>query len=112
MTTRKLGNSGLEVSELGLGCMDLTFGYGKATNEKEAIELIQATFNQGVSFFDTAEAYSQEGNELLLGKAVMPFRDKVLIATKFGFKDGDSTKGQDSRPERIRQVAENSLKNL
>jgi aryl-alcohol dehydrogenase-like predicted oxidoreductase len=112
MTTRKLGNSGLEVSELGLGCMGLTFGYGKATDEKEAIQLIQAAFDQGVSFFDTAEAYSQGGNELLLGKAVKSFRDKVVIATKFGFKDGDSTKGQDSRPERIRQVAENSLKNL
>lgn len=112
MNTRKLGKSGLEVSALGLGCMGLTFGYGAATNEKEAIQLIQAAFDNGVTFFDTAEAYSQGGNEALVGKAVKPFRDKVVIATKFGFKQGDSSKGQDSRPERIRQVAENSLKYL
>ena len=112
MQKRTLGNGGLEVSALGLGCMGLTFGYGPATNEKDAIKLIQTAYEEGVTFFDTAEAYSQGGNETLLGKAVKSFRDKVVIATKFGFKDGDATKGQDSRPERIRQVAENSLRYL
>ena len=112
MKTRNLGNNGLEVSELGLGCMGLTFGYGPATDEKEAINLIQKAYDSGITFFDSAEAYSQGGNEILLGKAVHSFRDKVVIATKFGFKEGDSTKGLDSRPERIRQVAEASLKYL
>lgn len=112
MQKRTLGNSGLEVSALGLGCMGLTFGYGPATNENDAIALIQKAYDLGITFFDTAEAYSQGGNELLLGKAVKSFRDKVVIATKFGFKDGDSSKGVDSRPERIRQVAENSLRFL
>lgn len=112
MKTRSLGNSGLEVSELGLGCMGLTFGYGPATNETDAIALIQKAFDLGITFFDTAEAYSQGGNEALLGKAVQPFRHQVVIATKFGFKDGDATKGVDSRPERIRAVAEASLKHL
>lgn len=112
MKQRQLGNSGLSVSELGLGCMGLTFGYGPATDEKDAIALIRSAYELGVTFFDTAEAYSQGGNETLLGKAVAPFRDKVVIATKFGFKDGDAMKGVDSRPERIRQVAENSLKFL
>jgi aryl-alcohol dehydrogenase-like predicted oxidoreductase len=112
MKKRILGKNGLEVSELGLGCMGLTFGYGPATGEKEAIELIRKAHDLGVTFFDTAEAYSQGGNETLLGKAVAPFRDKVIIATKFGFKEGDASKGVDSRPERIRQVAENSLRYL
>ncbi|ANF52552.1 aldehyde oxidase [Chryseobacterium glaciei] len=112
MKTRTLGNQGLEVSELGLGCMGLTFGYGPATDEKEAINLIRNAYDSGVTFFDTAEAYSQGGNEILLGKAVHPFREKVVIATKFGFQEGDATKGLDSRPERIRQVAENSLRFL
>jgi aryl-alcohol dehydrogenase-like predicted oxidoreductase len=112
MQKRILGNQGLEVSALGLGCMGLTFGYGPATDEKEAIELIRNAYESGITFFDTAEAYSQGGNETLLGKAVQPFRDKVVIATKFGFQDGDATKGVDSRPERIRQVAENSLRFL
>lgn len=112
MKTRILGNSGLEVSALGLGCMGLTFGYGPAADEKDAISLIRNAYDSGITFFDTAEAYSQGGNETLLGKAVLPFRDKVVIATKFGFKEGDSSKGQDSRPERIRQVAENSLRHL
>ena len=112
MKTRILGKSGLEVSELGLGCMGLTFGYGPATNEADAIGLIQKAYELGITFFDTAEAYSQGGNETLLGKAVKPFRDKVVIATKFGFKDGDAMKGVDSRPERIRAVAEASLKYL
>ena len=112
MKTRILGNQGLEVSELGLGCMGLTFGYGPATDENEAIKLIQNAYDLGVTFFDTAEAYSQGGNEILLGKAVKSFREKVVLATKFGFPDGDSSKGVDSRPERIRQVVENSLKYL
>ena len=112
MKTRKLGNNGLEVSALGLGCMGLTFGYGPATNEKDAVHLIQKAYDLGITFFDTAEAYSQGGNEVMLGKAVKSFRDKVVIATKFGCKDGDSSKGLDSRPERIRQVVENSLKFL
>lgn len=112
MKTRKLGNNGLEVSELGLGCMGLTFGYGPATNERDAINLIRKAYDSGITFFDSAEAYSQGGNEVLLGKAVQSFRDQVVIATKFGFKEGDVTKGLDSRLERIRQVAEASLKYL
>lgn len=112
MKTRILGNSGLEVSALGLGCMGITFGYGPATDEKDAISLIRNAYDLGVTFFDTAEAYSRGVNETLVGKAVQPFRDKVVIATKFGFKDGDSSNGQDSRPKRIRQVAENSLRYL
>ncbi|SDC96357.1 aldo/keto reductase [Niabella drilacis] len=112
MEKRFLGNSGLEVSGLGLGCMGFTFGYGPATPEADALSLIRKAYDLGITFFDTAEAYSQGGNETLLGKAVHPFRDQVVIATKFGFKDGDSSKGLDSRPERIRQVAENSLRYL
>ena len=112
MKSRTLGKQGLEVSELGLGCMGLTFAYGPAADEKDAIDLIRNAYESGITFFDTAEAYSQGGNETLLGKAVAPFRDKIIIATKFGFLDGDATKGVDSRPERIREVAENSLKYL
>lgn len=112
MKTRILGKSGLKVSELGLGCMGLTFGYGPATEEKQGIELIQYAFENGITFFDTAEAYSQGLNEEMLGKAVKNFRKDVVIATKFGFKEGDSTKGLDSRPERILEVVENSLKYL
>lgn len=112
MKTRILGNSGLEVSVLGLGCMGLTFGYGPAADEQHAIALIRRAYELGVTFFDSAEAYSQGGNEILLGKAVQSFRERVVIATKFGFAEGDSSKGVDSRPERIRQVAENSLKYL
>jgi len=112
MQKRTLGNSGLAVSELGLGCMGLSFGYGPATEKSEGIKLIRAAFEQGITFFDTAEAYGPFVNEELVGEAVAPFRDQVVIATKFGFKDGDSTKGLDSRPERIRAVAEASLKRL
>lgn len=112
MEKRILGNSGLEVSALGLGCMGLTFGYGPATDEAAGVALIQKAYELGTTFFDTAEAYSQGANEALLGKAVKPFRDKVVIATKFGFQDGDASKGLDSRPERIRAVAEASLKQL
>ncbi|MBS1750052.1 MAG: aldo/keto reductase, partial [Bacteroidetes bacterium] len=112
MKKRTLGKSGLEVSALGFGCMGLTFGYGPATNEADAITLIQKAVQMGVTFFDTAEAYSQGGNETLLGKALKPFRNKVIIATKFGFKNGNSAEGLDSSPKRIRDVAESSLKYL
>ncbi|MDB5147033.1 MAG: aldo/keto reductase [Mucilaginibacter sp.] len=112
MKTRKLGNSGLEVSELGLGCMGLSFGYGPATDLKDATSLLHAAIEKGVTFFDTAEAYGPFKNEELLGDALAPYRDQLVIATKFGFKEGDSSKGVDSRPERIREVAEASLKRL
>ncbi|WP_298299809.1 aldo/keto reductase [Hydrotalea sp.] len=112
MQKRILGKTGLEVSAPGLGCMGLTFGYGPATNEKDAIALIQKAVELGINFFDTAEAYSQGANEALLGKALQPYRNKVVIATKFGFKNGDSAQGVDSRPERIRTVVENSLRLL
>lgn len=112
MQKRKLGNNGLEVSALGLGCMGLTFGYGKAVSEAEAIKLIQKAYELGITFFDTAEAYSQGYNEVLLGKALKDYRHKVIIATKFGFKNGDASQGVDSSPKRIKQVAEASLKNL
>jgi aryl-alcohol dehydrogenase-like predicted oxidoreductase len=112
MQKRTLGKSGLEVSALGLGCMGLTFGYGPATNEKDAISLIQKAVDLGITFFDTAEAYSQGANEAIVGKALKPFRKNVVIATKFGFKNGDSSLGLDSSPERIRAVAEASLKHL
>ena len=107
-----LRKSGLEVSALGLGCMGLTFGYGTVTNEADAIALIQKAVELGVTFFDTAEAYSQGGNEELVGKALKPYRNKVVIATKFGFKNGNSAQGLDSSPERIKAVAEASLKHL
>jgi aryl-alcohol dehydrogenase-like predicted oxidoreductase len=112
MEKRQLGSNGLEVSALGLGCMGLSFGYGPATDRGQAISLIRAAFERGVTFFDTAEAYGPFANEELLGEAVAPFRDKVVIATKFGFKDGNATLGQDSRPERIRAVADAALKRL
>jgi aryl-alcohol dehydrogenase-like predicted oxidoreductase len=112
MKTRKLGTSGLEVSELGFGCMGLSVGYGPATNEKAAVALIQKAYQSGITFFDTAEVYAQGANEQLVGKALHDVRDQVIIATKFGFKNGKVTDGLDSRPERIRQVAENSLRNL
>lgn len=111
MHQRKLGNSGLEVSAIGLGCMGLTFGYGPATDKSDGIALIRAAYERGVTLFDSAEAYGQ-ANEEMVGEAVAPFRDKVVIATKFGFKDGNPAAGLDSRPERIRQVAEESLKRL
>jgi aryl-alcohol dehydrogenase-like predicted oxidoreductase len=111
MQKRKLGNSGLEVSAIGFGCMGLSFGYGPAQEKPAAIALLRAAFESGVTFFDTAEAYGAF-NEELVGEALAPMRDQVVIATKFGFKDGDSKAGMDSRPERIRQVAEASLKRL
>src|SRR5277367_3770566 len=112
MQKRKLGKSNLEVSALGLGCMGLSFGYGPATEKQQAITLIRSAFDHGVTFFDTAECYGPFTNEELVGEALSPFREKVVIATKFGFEDGDSHKGLNSRPERIRAVAEASLKRL
>ncbi len=112
MQKRKLGNSGLEVSAIGLGCMGLSFGYGPATDKNDGIRLIRAAVEAGATFFDTAECYGPFTNEELVGEALEPVRDRVVIATKFGFQDGDSRKSQDSRPERIRQVADASLKRL
>lgn len=112
MQHRILGNRGLEVSALGLGCMGLSFGYGPATGRQDAINLIRAAFDKGINFFDTAEAYGPFENEELLGEALAPIRNKVVIATKFGFKEGNSTKGPDSRPEIIRAMVEASLKRL
>src|SRR5271156_604401 len=112
MQKRKLGKSGLEVSAIGLGCMGLSYGYGPATEKQAAITLIRSAFEQGVTFFDTAEAYGPFVNEELLGEAIEPFRDQVVIATKFGFQEGVVSKGQDSRPGRIRKVAEAALKRL
>lgn len=112
MNRRTLGKSGLEVSALGFGCMGLSFGYGPATEKNEAIKVIRAAFERGVTFFDTAEAYGPYLNEELVGEAVEPFREKVVIATKFGFKEGAPAKGLDSRPERIREHTEAALKRL
>src|SRR6202453_652756 len=110
MQKRKLGNSNLEVSALGLGCMGMSVGYGPASDKKEMISLIRTAVERGVTFFDTAEAYGPFTNEELVGEALAPFRDKVVIATKFGIKVG--TTGVDSRPEHIREVVEASLKRL
>ncbi|NIJ87139.1 aryl-alcohol dehydrogenase-like predicted oxidoreductase [Xanthomonas arboricola] len=112
MQTRQLGNSGLWVSALGLGCMGLSYGYGPATARKEAVALLHAAVERGVTFFDTAEAYGPFANEALLGEALAAHRDQLVIATKFGFKDGHADAGLDSRPERIRAVAEASLTRL
>jgi aryl-alcohol dehydrogenase-like predicted oxidoreductase len=112
MKKRILGNSGLEVSALGFGCMGLSYGYGPATDTQAGIALIWAAFERGVTFFDTAEAYGPGTNEELVGEAVAPFRDQVVIATKFGFIDGVVAKGMDSRPENIRAVTEAALKRL
>lgn len=110
MKTRKLGS--LEVSAIGLGCMGLSFGYGPALGKPDAIALIRQAFDLGVTFFDSAEAYGPLLNEELLGEALAPIRDKVVIATKFGFRGGVVSAGLDSRPENIRQVAEDSLRRL
>lgn len=112
MQKRKLGNSNLEVSALGFGCMGLNFAYGQALDRQSAIALIRAAFDLGVTFFDTAEAYGPFTNEEIVGEALAPIRDKVVIATKFGFKDGNSSAGLDSRPEHIRAVADAALKRL
>lgn len=112
MQKRILGHSGLEVSALGFGCMGLNFGYGSGISREEAIQLIRHAVELGVTFFDTAEAYGPFTNEDIVGEALQPIRDQVVIATKFGFQDGMTAKGLDSRPERIRQVAEASLQRL
>src|SRR6476620_4590240 len=112
MPKRTLGKSNLEVSAIGLGCMSMSFGLGPAMDKNEAIKLIRSAFDQGVTFFDTAEAYGPFDNENLLGEALSPVRDQVIIATKFGFKDGLPPSGLDSRPERIRKVADESLARL
>ena len=112
MKTRKLGKSGLEVSAIGFGCMGLNFAYGHPIARADAVSLIRAAFERGVTFFDTAEAYGPFTNEEIVGEALAPIRDKVVIATKFGFKDGDTQAGMDSRPERIRAVAEAALLRL
>lgn len=112
MEKRKLGTSGLEVSALGFGCMGLSFGYGPAQRKEDGIALIRAAFDRGVTFFDTAEVYGPFTNEELVGEALAPFRDHVIIATKFGFKDGNTRGGLDSRPARIREVADASLRRL
>jgi aryl-alcohol dehydrogenase-like predicted oxidoreductase len=112
MQQRTLGNSGLAVSALGFGCMGLNFAYGPGPGKQAAITLIRDAVENGVTFFDTAEAYGPFTNEALVGEALAPLRDQVVIATKFGFKDGNAATGVDSRPERIRAVAEASLKRL
>ena len=112
MQTRELGRSGLSVSAIGLGCMGLSYGYGPATDRGDAIKLIRAAHDRGVTFFDTAEAYGPRVNEEVVGEALAPVRHDVVIATKFGFKNGDVTQGLDSRPERIRQVADEALQRL
>lgn len=113
MQRRKLGNSDLEVSAIGLGCMGLSFGYGPAVDKQAGISLVRSAVERGVTFFDTAEVYGPFTNEELVGEALAPFRGKVAIATKFGFKiDSGKQGGLDSRPEHIKEVAEASLKRL
>jgi len=115
MQKRKLGKSNLEVSAIGLGCMGMSFGLGPAADKKEMISLIRSAVERGVTFFDTAEVYGPFTNEELVGEALAPFREQVVIATKFGFKpdpDGVRWSGLDSRPEHIKQVANASLKRL
>jgi len=114
MQKRKLGNSDLEVSALGLGCMGLSYGYGPAADKQQAISLIRSAVERGITFFDSAEAYGPFKNEELVGEALAPYRDQVVIATKFGFKfdDKGGQSGTDSRPEHIKEVAAASLKRL
>src|SRR5216117_2444158 len=114
MQTRKLGNSNLKVSAIGLGCMGMSYGYGPAGDKQEMISLLRTAVERGVTFFDTAQAYGPFTNEELVGEALAPFRGQAVIATKFGFKLGPNGEqlGQNSRPEHIKQVAEASLKRL
>jgi aryl-alcohol dehydrogenase-like predicted oxidoreductase len=113
MHNRQLGKSGLEVSALGFGCMGLSFGYGPAVDPQHGIALLRAAFERGITFFDTAEAYGPFTNEELVGEALAPMRDQVVIATKFGFKfEGGKQAGLDSRPAHIKEVADASLKRL
>ena len=111
MNLRPLGRSGLQVSALGLGCMGLSFGYGPGVDRAAGVQLIRQVVDRGITFFDTAEAYGAL-NEEMVGEALAPVRAQVVIATKFGFKDGDAKAGLDSRPERIRLVVDNSLRRL
>jgi aryl-alcohol dehydrogenase-like predicted oxidoreductase len=112
MQKRTLGKAGLEVSAIGLSCMGLSYGYGPATDGQKAVALIRSAFERGITFFDMAEAYGPFINEEVVGEAVAPMRDAVIIATKFGFAGGNVNAGQDSRPERIRRVADEALKRL
>ncbi|MBK9708850.1 MAG: aldo/keto reductase [Acidobacteria bacterium] len=116
MEKRKLGKSGLEVSALGLGCMGMSFGFGPAGDKQEMISLIRSAVDSGVTFFDTAEVYGPFTNEELVGEALSPIRDQVVVATKFGFRPASTGEGRwsdlDSRPEHIREVADASLKRL
>src|SRR5271156_64224 len=112
MQKRTLGKSGLEVSALGLGCMGLSYGYAPATEKEQAIKLIRTAFESGVTFFDTAEAYGPYLNEEVVGEALEPMRDKVVIATKFGFIDGKPSAGLNSKPDNIRSMTEAALKRL
>jgi aryl-alcohol dehydrogenase-like predicted oxidoreductase len=113
MKQRHLGRSGLEVSAVGFGCMGLSYGYGPTNlSHADKVAIIRAAHDRGVTFYDTAEAYGPFVNEELVGEAVAPFRDQVVIATKFGFVDGEVAKGLDSRPEHIRAVADTSLRRL
>ncbi len=112
MRKRTLGTTGLEVSTIGLGCMGLSYGLGPATDKGDAIALLRAAYERGVTFFDSAEAYGPRANEELLGEALAPFRDEVVIATKFGFAGGIVADGMDSRPENIRAVTEGALTRL
>ena len=111
MKQRELGRSGLQVSALGLGCMGLSYGYGPGVDRAAGVRLIRDAVDRGVTFFDTAEAYGQL-NEEMVGEALAPVRDQVVIATKFGFRNGQVADGLDSRPERIRQVVDTSLQRL
>jgi len=113
LITRKLGKSGLEVSAIGLGCMNLSYAYGPPTDKAQGVKLIRTAFERGITFFDTAEIYGPYLNEQVVGEALAPVRDQVVIATKFGFEfRPDGTRGLNSRPEHIRQVVEASLKRL
>lgn len=112
MQKRKLGRSNLEVSAIGFGCMGLNFAYSQTLEKKDAIVLLQAAVERGVTFFDTAEIYGPYTNEELVGEALKPYRDRVVIATKVGIKSQDGKQVQDSHPSRIRQSVEGSLKRL
>ena len=112
MQTRTLGKSGLRVSAIGFGAMGISHGFQPPLERDAGIRLLRAAFDRGVTFFDTAEAYGPHTNEVVVGEALAPLRDQVVIATKFGFREGNSSLGPDSRPERIRQVVEDSLRRL
>jgi pyridoxine 4-dehydrogenase len=112
MKTRKLGEQGLKVSEIGLGCMGLSYGYGPAVDKKEAIALIRKAYELGITFFDTAEIYGPFLNEEVVGEAIAPFRDQIVIATKFGFNTQAGVGSLNSKPEHIRKAVEGSLKRL